>query len=165
MLCEMCGADRDKLLLIEVEGSLLKVCQNCSRFGKQKAEPKRAQEGKGPSSPQVFTPGLSKRRSAYSVDVFDKMGDKEVVDDYSKIIRRVRESLGLSQKELGLKINEKQSVIAQLESGTIMPDDKMIKKLERAFSIKLTDKYQPVSQVKQQKEAKPRTLQDIINEE
>jgi putative transcription factor len=47
---------------------------------------------------------------------------------------------GLKQDELASKVNERSSVIAQLESGSMRPSDQLIKKLERELNIKLTEK-------------------------
>ena len=43
----------------------------------------------------------------------------------------------LSQEELGLKINEKSSVIRTLESGKLKPTDTLAKKIERFLKIKI----------------------------
>jgi uncharacterized protein (TIGR00270 family) len=61
----------------------------------------------------------------------------ELRADYATVIKRSRERLGLSQQELGGKINEKPSVISQVESGKFRPDDFLIKRLSRFFKIEL----------------------------
>jgi putative transcription factor len=59
----------------------------------------------------------------------------ELVDDYSSKVRKNRERLGLTQDQLGAKINEKGSVISRIESGHMEPDLKMAKKLERFLGV------------------------------
>jgi len=61
----------------------------------------------------------------------------ELRADYATVIKRSRERLGLSQQELGGKMNEKPSVISQVESGKFRPDDFLIKRLARFFKIEL----------------------------
>jgi len=163
MLCEMCGADRTKLVLIDVDGALLKVCQNCARFGKEKAEPRSIPSSShSPGAPRA---GPAPKKPAYSTDVFTKMGDEEVASDYPKRIREARTAQNLTPEELGKKINEKHSMIGKLESGTILPSDELVKKLEKALNIRLKEKYQPLSQVKQKEQPKGVTLGDLINNE
>ena len=52
-------------------------------------------------------------------------------------MRKARELRNLSQEELGLKINEKSSVIRTLESGKLKPTDTLAKKIERFLKIKI----------------------------
>jgi putative transcription factor len=61
----------------------------------------------------------------------------ELTGDYPKIIKSARELLGLSQEELGMKINEKPSVISHLETGSMKPDDALARKLEHYLRVQL----------------------------
>ncbi len=61
----------------------------------------------------------------------------ELTGDYSKIIKGARELMGLSQEELGMKINEKPSVISHLETGSMKPDDALARKLEHFLKVQL----------------------------
>ena len=60
-----------------------------------------------------------------------------MVEDYGSKIRKVRESQGLSQKELGKKIKEKASVVRKIEAGKATPSNTLITKLEHVLKIKL----------------------------
>lgn len=66
--------------------------------------------------------------------------------DVCKIIQQARQAKGLSQKELATKINEKQQVVNEYESGKAIPNNQVMGKLERALGIKLRgkDKGQPL---------------------
>ena len=163
MLCEMCGADRNKLVLVDVDGALLKVCQNCAKFGHEKTAPK--SPSAAASSTGAPRAGPGPKKAAYSVDVFTKMGDQEMVSDYPKRIREARMSLNLTPEELGKKINEKHSIIGKLESGALLPSDELVKKLEKALNIKLKEKYQPVSALKSKQQPNGVTLGDFINKD
>jgi putative transcription factor len=58
-------------------------------------------------------------------------------EDYSKAIKNARETLGITQDELGRRINEKPSMISHLEVGSMKPDDLVAKKLEHFLKIQL----------------------------
>ena len=62
---------------------------------------------------------------------------KELTDDYSNKIRVAREKLMLSHEELGLKINEKASVLRHIETGKMAPDNLLASKLEHMLRIQL----------------------------
>jgi putative transcription factor len=66
----------------------------------------------------------------------------EIVDDYSSKVRKNRERLGLTQDQLGSKVNEKGSVISRIESGHMEPDLKMAKKLGRFLGISLLEELE-----------------------
>jgi putative transcription factor len=68
--------------------------------------------------------------------MFDEMD--EIAQDYNDRIRQARESAGLSQEELAKQLNEKASLIRQLEQGKSLPSDDVQKKLERELEIDLT---------------------------
>jgi len=61
----------------------------------------------------------------------------EVVENYPTLIRKAREKQKLDHAELGKRIGEKISVIQKLETGRLVPDQMLAKKLEHALKIKL----------------------------
>ena len=65
------------------------------------------------------------------------MEDLVLRDDYSKAIKSARELIGITQEELGHKINEKPSVISHLEVGSMKPNDVLARKLEHFLKIQL----------------------------
>ena len=58
-------------------------------------------------------------------------------EDFSKAIKNARETLGMTQEELGRRISEKPSVISHLEVGSMKPNDVLAKKLEHFLKIQL----------------------------
>lgn len=129
--CELCGKGGD-LVSAYIEGVRLKVCSTCSEYGKVIQE--------------KFVKPVEKKdiKVEEVVDV--------VLDDYSNIVKKARETKGLSQKDLAYKLNEKESIIAKMEQGNIKPDLDLARKLERFLGIKLILKEKiaepPVLQVK-----------------
>jgi len=75
---------------------------------------------------------IKKRVIKASVDT-----SKEIIEDYSEIIRQEREKLGLSHEDLGKKINEKESLLRKIETGKVSPSDLLVSKLEHFLKIKL----------------------------
>ncbi|WP_455391768.1 multiprotein bridging factor aMBF1 [[Eubacterium] cellulosolvens] len=155
MLCELCGKDVPFLKPIFIEGSMLKVCATCAKFGKAPApepgpvsgaEPKhetRSSYGYTPptrSKEEIIQQRLEHRaRRMKSKDVYEQTGVKELAEDYHRRIQQARNQLGWSQEDLGQKINERKSVISKLENRTMKPDDKVVRKLEKALNIKLME--------------------------
>ncbi len=157
MLCELCGKETSFLKPFMIEGSLLKVCQECAKFGKASApepdgagtnQPNSKSQQKGDfgfmphtkTKEEIIRQRLEHRtRRMTSKDIYDSGGEKELVEDYHKRIQQARNRLNLNQEQLGQKINERKSVISKLESRSMKPDDKLIRKLEKALNIKLME--------------------------
>ena len=124
MHCEMCGKDTS-LFKTVIEGTELKVCGECGRFGKVigriKKEPKikkkkkEIEEEEQPEIVQIIAP------------------------DYPKKVKQARESLGLKQEELAKKLNEKESIIHKIETGHYEPNINLARKLEKFLKIKLVE--------------------------
>ncbi|MGQ9468222.1 MAG: multiprotein bridging factor aMBF1 [Nitrososphaerales archaeon] len=123
MQCEICGnPSSGRVSLIQIEGATFRVCSSCSKLGsplREKKAVKPMMQKLKPSSHLFKEPLL------------------ELIYDYHRIIKQAREKLGLSQDQLGHKINEKPSVIKLLESGKLKPDDLLARKIEHALKIKL----------------------------
>ena len=124
MICEMCGSEKNKLLLVDVDGALLKVCPNCARFGKGKQESKDV-EMSSMSTPVNKMPSFKKKKEPYSKDVFDKMGDDELIEGYGRVIRESRMALNMSQEDLARKVGVRRETIVFLEQGKYNPSLKL----------------------------------------
>lgn len=134
MLCEICGKEVPFTKMVSVEGSIMTVCGGCMRFGTEISTRK-------PESPLIPSDKMYLPVKKPQVrDIYSEMGDLELVDDFGWRIRNARTTRGLKQEDLGRLINEKKSVIEQLEKGRIRPDDKLSAKLEKALGIKLKEK-------------------------
>ena len=67
-----------------------------------------------------------------------------------------------AQEDLAAKLNERASVIAKLENGTMRPNDALLKKLEHELGIKLTEKVSVVKPEAGRSTGKILTLGDMI---
>ncbi|MDG6220805.1 MAG: multiprotein bridging factor aMBF1 [Candidatus Thermoplasmatota archaeon] len=134
MLCEMCGKDYPHLKQVLVEGTKLALCPGCSKFGIPLSSPEAKKEL------PVVEARLEQREKRYAEkSVFEKE-TLELAEDYNVRIRKAREKKGMNQEELGIKMNEKKSVIAKLESGDMKPSEGLVRKLERELGISLFQK-------------------------
>jgi len=122
MECEICGRKGAKFL-IDIEGSKMKVCEECSKLGKilsiEREETEKVKR--------------IKERAALRKE------EKEIVivDDYTEVIKKGREKANLTRKELGALVNEKESFLRRIEEGKTIPTEKLAKKLEKALEIDL----------------------------
>ena len=158
MICELCGADVPRLKNVAIEATILSVCSSCSRFGDEVSTPALRQS----TMPPIIAQRLEARqRRMTPKDVYAQGGELELVDDFPQRIRQARDSRGWKQADLGAKINERASVIAKLESGTITPGDALVRKIERELGIRLKERVQPVA-IKKQAASGGLTLGDLM---
>jgi putative transcription factor len=128
MRCEICGKKIiGKPMRTKIESSIMLTCNECSKFGKIQKEP-----GKISKSSRV------KRRPIVREPAY------EVLEDYNIIVREGRERKKWSREDLSERIYEKVSVINRIESGKMVPDIKLARKLERNLNIKLLEKTEEV---------------------
>ena len=135
MICDMCKA-KGKLYKVKVEGAELTLCKDCSKFG------------------EVI--GQLQQESQSSIKRPKQLEGPEVIEilseDYADKIKRKRESLGLSQKELAEKLNEKESLIQKLETGHIEPSIDLAKKVEKSLGLKILEQYEEKHEKQNNKE-------------
>ena len=127
-----------------MDGGVFRVCNNCARLGTP-ARIQRPLGSKGATSsgastfPSVQRMPQSKSLNNPPTSPAFAYSDEEMIlrDDYSKVIKDARETLGITQEDLGRKINEKPSMISHLETGSMKPDDLLARKLEHFLKIQL----------------------------
>ena len=152
MGCDLCGKEGE-LFKVEVEGTTLNVCKDCSNFGKviSKVEPE---------------PTPKERRKIQKQQAIVEEEPEviyEIVSNYASLIRKNREKLKLKQEELAKKIAEKASVVNNLESGKFKPSLKLAGKLEKFLNIKLIEEVEVKDVAKSKKSSnEAMTLGDMI---
>jgi len=158
MICELCGRNVPRLKKVIIEGVILNVCDECAKFGKEIKGNKIPKDVKY-LPPEVVRERLERKRRKRK----DYLEEEEVlIDDYPRVIREARERMGLTQDELAKKILEKKTVISKIERGEMRPDEKLIKKLEKALNIKLKEKVSPLYRKEEEKKSGALTLGDLI---
>jgi putative transcription factor len=154
----LCGEDVPRTKNVAIESTVLAVCTSCAKFGDEVATPVVRRS----TMPPIIAQRLEARKRRLTPrDVYADAGTMELAEDYPKRIRQARDARGWKQADLGAKINEKVSVIAKLESGTITPGDALIRKLENELGIKLRERVEAVA-VKKQAASGNLTLGDLI---
>lgn len=143
MLCEMCGKEVETTARVRVEGSVLALCGDCTRFGVL-VDP--------PPAPPAATPVLVRRagtplrgatqtggggRRLEERDLYTDIGEMELAPDWPKRIRHAREALVWTPEDLAKKLNEKKSVVLKMESGGMRPPDSLVRKIEHLLKVRL----------------------------
>ncbi len=143
--CEMCGS-YSELKPIIIDGAELLVCRSCQRYGKpvtppptQKPKPSTlgfAISKPSPTKKVIYRPVPSKKPKR---TITRRTPDESLTIDpeYSNIIMQARMKRGWSRQQLARKINERESVLARIETGKLVPSDDIARKLEHELGIKL----------------------------
>lgn len=167
MICEMCGKKSEWIKTVFIEGTELKVCKECSKFGESAdvtgARPKKNSTS-APVSRAVVNERLEAReRRMRTRDVYRDMDTSEdLISDYASVIKDARRAHNMKQEDLAAKINEKVTIIAKVENGDMLPSDSLVKKLEKELGIKLTEKVSSVASSSSGSGGKTLTLGDLI---
>lgn len=122
-LCDMCGKET-KLIVALIEDTELNVCGKCGKFGKMIR--------KDNYIPQTKKTVIKKK------EIEDEVIER-IVRGYGKLIKESREKINLKQEDFAKKINEKVSLIHNIESGHHEPNIKLAQKMEKFLKIKLID--------------------------
>lgn len=142
--CDICGRKTDTIYVVEVEGAVMNLCAGCAR-------------GKTPirviKSQQERQPTAIRRQSQEQ--------EFEIVQDYGRRIRNARMAVGIPTKVLAERINEKESVLVRIENQKLLPDDRMIKKLERELNVRLTQEVKAEKSAPAHGPNEPLTLGDL----
>ena len=141
----MCGKIEEPLVRAIIEGVELAVCSKCSKFGK----------------------ALGPIRRIVKKEVQRHVEPKEekiqlIAENYSELIKKKRESMGLSQKDFAIKLSEKESTIHHMENHTLEPNLALAKKLEKFLGIKLIEENKEEFDAPKQKKDMGFTLGDFI---
>ena len=143
MNCDLCG-NESELLKAFIEGTELTVCQKCSRHGRI--------VGKAYNKPQ------QKAQELKSVT-----GPVHAVNpNFAKLIKNAREKLNLKQEGLAKAISEKESIIHKVETGSVVPNPALAKKLESFLKIRLIEEFREEVDKQQKPRSAELTLGDFI---
>ncbi|MFX1376861.1 MAG: multiprotein bridging factor aMBF1 [Promethearchaeota archaeon] len=137
--CPICGGKiwgkGQKVLL---EGAKITVCDNCAQHGKKIYKPTSNIQIKRTSKRK---PQITSRRQALKPKDVEEI---EIVSDYAKKVRNVRNSLRLNQDQFAQKLNEKPSLLRRIEAGKAEPTVKLAKKIQNVYNIQLLKKIDDV---------------------
>jgi uncharacterized protein (TIGR00270 family) len=141
----MCGKGGN-LVSADVEGVELRVCSGCSKYGKVKKK--------------VFVPRQGGFRSS---PVKRDVPEFRLVSNCAFLIKKARESRGMSQEDFSKFLNEKESIVAKWESGVMRPRLSDARKLSKILNVSLVQVDEAVDRKKEEKKASGTlTLGDMI---
>ena len=127
----MCGKNMN-LYRTMIEGAELNGCKDCGGHGKVIGTVKTKDEVK--REEQRIREFLERKKTPKEIET-----NERIVENFSEIIKRKREKLGLTQEEFAKKLNERESLIHNMEKGTFHPPITLARKLERQLDIKLVE--------------------------
>lgn len=133
--CPICGSiiwGKGQRVLIE--GAKISVCLNCAQHG---VKIRNTSMSTPKERSQFSVKTNSSKRKIYKTTITEVI---EIVPEYAKKIRNVRNSLGLNQDQFSQKLNEKPSLLRRIEAGKVEPTIKLAKKIEEVYKIKLVKK-------------------------
>src|SRR3989338_5363619 len=143
--CDICGTS-GRLVRALVEGTEMSVCEGCSKYGK------------------VLQTSVTFVKKTEEVKKVIKKPEMVtiIMDGYGRKVKKAREKLGLTQEELGKKVNERESVLQGIENEKTKPDIDTARKLEKALGITLVEQFEDEGAVVHGKQTKEFTLGDMI---
>lgn len=131
MQCDMCGKETN-LFRTMIEGAELNVCKDCGGHGKIIGAVKTKTDIlREEARVREF---LERKKTIKDIET-----NERVVENFSAIVRHKREKLGLTQEEFAKKLNERESIMHNMEKGTFCPPIALARKLERQLDIKLVE--------------------------
>ena len=147
--CELCGKNPGAFHC-EVEGTMMNVCTACSKFGKVK----------GSSNVRIVVkekPSFVTREPVY---VF--------IPGFGSRVKNARERMKLTQEEFAKKLNERESMLHQIESEHFKPGVELAKKLEHLLHIQILEEVSEKETHMDEKSKKsassgPLTIGDMLN--
>jgi putative transcription factor len=148
MECEVCG----KTIYgggrrVTIDGAKLVICSRCARSTKPALQTYKWQPTEVKKVPS--TAKTPQRRITTRKNVATIREELELVENYGALLREARERMSLTHDELSKKIGVKVSVLQKLETEKMVPDQEVIKKLERSLKIRL---LQPIPRIPVEKE-------------
>jgi putative transcription factor len=135
MQCEVCGNDiYGKTIRAIIDGVKLFVCSDCAQHS--------SSSWKQDTSKSVLTikplSSLTKSPSSYERKTPSRFPQAlDLVEDFGQRIRVGRMKQNLSHEDLSRMIGTKISVLRKLETGKMVPDQSLAKKVERFLKINL----------------------------
>lgn len=143
MDCELCGRPNAEYVGI-VEKVKMNLCQRCAKHA------------------QIIGKLTEEKDEVIKQKPGKEEIELEVVEDYAEIIKKEREKKGMTIKQLANELAEKESYIDKIEKGDVVPSEKVARKLEKYFNIKLLEEVVVTGKKETDTHDEPITLGDII---
>jgi len=163
MRCEVCGREiigppQRRI----IEGAKLTVCPRCAAFGTDVWT-----VGKQPSmrTPKTNIARTQAQRRPILRNDVETVEQFDFIENYGAEIRKARQRLGLSEKDLAMKMQEKESVIKKLEKEELTPDLRNIQKIKRYLNLDIVERAETEKGPILAKPTGPKTIGDMLKME
>jgi len=154
MSCELCGRESGCRAGV-IDGVKMMLCPECIKHGEGVKDVAK-------TSSSIKSVVFRRIKKSSPRDVYKGM-EKELVPDWSDVIKKARKKKGLSREELGFKIEERTVTISKVENGNLRPSDKIVAKLEKELGISLLEQVKEITTPHHS--SKGMTLGDFIKHE
>jgi len=121
--CEMCGKKSAAVKKAKIEGLVMSVCLACATYGEEVTLPKKV-------SAKII-------RNYAPREYIEPDANALIIDKVGQLIKQAREQRGLKQEQVAKQLNEKESIIHNIESNKFKPSLKLARKLEKYFNVTL----------------------------
>jgi putative transcription factor len=138
------------------EGARLMVCDICARFA-EKSQPQTPPQEPAPSKKYIPSPKkiIQKKTKTES--------ERELREDYAKVIRDAREQKGWTQLDLSNQLMERLSTLRHIEGGKMQPNEVLTEKLQKLLGITLLTSSSDIPEIKiDSKLPDDMTLGDVV---
>lgn len=98
-------------------------------------------------------------------DVYAGADSVHIIDDYGGAIKAARAARGMDVEAFAASISEKKGILAKVEANDLVPDDKLLRKIEKALDIKLTEAVQSAGSLGGAPSGGKMTLANFIRKE
>lgn len=137
MQCELCGRESKLCRDASIDRVNMMLCPDCIKHGESVVPISKTPE----NVKKIIT---QRSRKSVPKDIYKGM-EKELISNWSEVIKNARKKKGLSREDLGFKIGERTVTISKIENGDLRPPDKMIAKLEKELGISLLEEVKKVT--------------------
>ncbi len=154
MDCDMCGREQ-AVLKASVEGSVMSLCDGCSKFGKVVG--------------RIQTTVAAKRKEEKTAAAVPEEETEFVVANFGQLLKQKREELGKKMEDSFMKLEDfakmisvKESVLHKMETGAYKPNVEEARRIGKLFGLKLVEKVEAVESLVPEPKKDQLTLGDMI---
>lgn len=154
MDCDMCGREQ-AALKASVEGSVLSVCEGCSKFGKVVG--------------RIVMAASAKKKEEKAAFAIAEDEAEFVVANFGQLLKQKREELGRKKEDGFMKLEDfakliavKESVLHKMETGAAKPSIEEARRIGKMLGLKLLEKVEAVESIVPEPKKDQLTLGDMI---
>lgn len=161
--CEVCGREVQSVQEVTLEGAKLLTCSRCAKLGEPIGQASSTRIPPRPASPEFVTRERIRAPPLRREPIKARRAEREIVpvENFAALVRKAREQRGLSHKEVARQLNERESVIAKLETGKMTPTTNLARRMEKLFKLTLLEEAESVDTYPS-RSSSPTTFGDVV---